>query len=272
MKQRFPLNLQLFAEEGEVTGVEEASVAGMQEESFQDETNEQSEVHSGVEHTDVADQNNEKGFAKALKAREEQIRTQLEQEYNGRSKETERYQQSLERAARLNGYPDHESYMSALDEYEANLHIQEEADRLNVSEDFLRAEFNPIKQELSQAKTELQQLKEADMVRQVQSQLESMERNAAEYPEFTKYKNDVINMAANKGYTLDDAYIIASHHDRLNSARTQAQQETIRNLQQNADSSTGSLGADAPEHAGGYSALSPSEKKAFRESVKGRAN
>jgi len=192
--------------------------------------------------------------------------------YGKVSEKADKFQQSLERAARLNGYPDHESYMSALDEYEANLHIQEEADRLQVSEDFLRAEFNPIKQELSQAKSELQQLKEADMVRQVQSQLESMERNVTDYPDFTKYKTDVINMAANKGYTLDDAYIIASHHDRLNSARTQAQQETIRSLQQNADSSTGSLGADSPEHSGGYSAMSPSEKKAFRENVKGRAN
>lgn len=187
------------------------------------------------------------------------------------SEKADKFQQSLERAARLNGYPDHESYMTALDEYEANLRIQEEADRLNVSEDFLRAEFNPIKQELSQAKTELQQLKEADMVRQVQGQIESMERNATEYPDFAKYKNDVINLAADKGYTLDDAYIITSHRDQVNSARMQAQQETIRNLQQNADSSTGSLGADSPEHASGFLAMSPAERKAFRDQNRSRA-
>lgn len=185
-----------------------------------------------------------------------------------KAQQAERYQQMLDRTAKINGFDDHEAYAAALDEYEMNQRIQEEAERLNVSEDAIREHIQPLRQELDELKGRDKLRAEEDMVRTVEAKLNSMESDTASYPDFAKYKNDVINLAAEKGYSLDDAYIIASHHDRLNNARTQAQQETIRNLQQNADSSTGSLGADSPEHSGGYSSMSSSERKAFRERVK----
>jgi len=75
-------------------------------------------------------------------------------------------------------------------------------------------------------------------------------------------------MAATKGYSLDDAYKILTYDSRVTTASQQAQQEAIRRLQQNADSSTGALGADAPEQATGYLAMSKAERKAFREANK----
>jgi hypothetical protein len=192
--------------------------------------------------------------------------------YDKVSEKADRYQQMLDRTAKINGFEDHEAYISALDEYETNQRIQEEAEKLNVSEDVIREYIQPLKQELDELKGKDKLRAEEEMVRSVEAKLNSMESDTANYPDFSKHKASILTFAAEKGYALEDAYKIVTFDDRVNSARTQAQQETIRSLQQNADSSTGSLGADSPEHAGGYSAMSPAERKAFRESVKGRAN
>lgn len=189
-----------------------------------------------------------------------------------KAQQAERYQQNLDRIANFYGFNNHEDYMSALEQEEQNRIIQETANRYGVDEDFLRSEFNPIKQELDQTKTELQQLKESDAIRKVENQISSMERDTENFPDFAKHKNDVLNIAATRGYTLEDAYKIATYESRVNTTRLQAQQEAVRSLQQNADSSTGALGADSPEQANGYSGMSASEKKALRDSVRGRAN
>lgn len=95
-----------------------------------------------------------------------------------------------------------------------------------------------------------------------------MESDSVNFPDFAKHKQSVIEYAAKSGYTLEDAYKIVTYDERVKTAALQAQQDAVRKLQQNADSSTGSLGADSPEHAGGYLAMSPAERKAFREAVK----
>lgn len=251
------------------TGVEDASVAGVQVESqITDTTTEQTDINSGVEHSEVAVQNDEKGFANALKAREEQMRAKLEQEYGTKAKDADRYQQMLERTAKFYGFDSHETYMTALEQAETDRRIQEEADRLGVSEDVIREYVQPLKSELDQLKQRDQQRSEADLIQRVETQIASMESDVTNYPDFAQHKVEVINMAATKGYSLDDAYKILTYDTRITTAQQQAQQDVMRKIQLNADSSTGSLGADAPEQAGGYSSMSLAEKKAFRESVK----
>lgn len=188
-----------------------------------------------------------------------------------KAQQAERLQQTLDRTAKINGFADHEAYIAALDEYEMDQRIKEEADRLNVSEDAIREHIQPLRQELDELKGRDKLRAEEDMVRTVEAKLNSMEGDTANYPDFAKHKGTILQYAAEKGYALEDAYKIVTFDDRLNSARMQAQQETIRNLQQNADSSTGSLGADSPEHGGGYSAMSPAERKALREQNRRRA-
>lgn len=185
-----------------------------------------------------------------------------------KAQQAERYQQNLDRIAKFYGYESHEDYMTALEQEEQNRILQETAMRYGVDEEFLRSEFNPIKKELDQTKSELQQLREAESLRQVENQIASMERDTDKFPDFGKYKNDVINIAATRGYTLEDAYKIATYEERVTNARLQAQQEAVRNLQINADSATGSLGADSPEHQGGYAGMSAADRRAFREAVK----
>lgn len=188
--------------------------------------------------------------------------------YDKVSEKADRYQQMLDRTAKINGFDDHEAYAAALDQYEIDQRIQEEADRLNVSEDVIREYIQPLKQELDELKGKDARRAEEDMLRTVEMKLDGMEKNTADYPDFSKHKNSILQLAAERGYALEDAYKIATYDERVTNARMQAQQETIRNLQQNADSSTGALGADSPDQANGYMAMSQSERKAFRDRVK----
>ncbi|WP_339259588.1 hypothetical protein MKZ12_07280 [Paenibacillus sp. FSL R5-0713] len=188
-----------------------------------------------------------------------------------KAQQAERYQEMLDRTAKYYGYPDSDSYMQALEQAEMEQRIQEEAEKLGVGENVIRDHLQPLNQKVSEYEKQLNELREADLVRKVESQIQSMENDTANFPDFGKYKNDVINMAASNGYSLDVAYKIVTYDERVNTARAQAEQEAIRKLQQNADSSTGSLGADAPDPQGGYMSMTPAERKAFRDSRRGRA-
>jgi hypothetical protein len=188
-----------------------------------------------------------------------------------KAQQAERYQEMLDRTAKYYGFNDSDSYIQALEQAEMEQRIQQEAEKLGVGEDVIRDHLQPLNQKVSEYEKQLNELREADLVRKVESQIQSMENDTANFPDFGKYKNDVINMAASNGYSLDVAYKIVTYDERVNTARAQAEQEAIRKLQQNADSSTGSLGADAPDPQGGYIGMTPAERKAFRDSRRGRA-
>lgn len=185
-----------------------------------------------------------------------------------KAQQAERYQQMLDRTAKFYGFDTHESYMDALEQAETERRITEEAERLGVSEDVIREYVQPLKSELDQLKQRDQQRAEQDALQKVESQISSMESDTANYPNFAQHKAEVINLAATQGLSLDYAYKILTYDTRVTSAQQQAQQEAIRRLQQNADSSTGALGADAPEQATGYMAMSPVERKAYRDRIK----
>ena len=187
-----------------------------------------------------------------------------------KAQQAERYQEMLDRTARYYGFDNHDDYMVALEQAEMDKRIQQEAEKLNVDESVIREHLQPLNQKVSEYEKQLNELREADALRQVEAQISAMEKDETQYPDFGKYKNDVINLAATNGYPLDVAYKLFTYDERVNTARTQAEQEAIRKLQQNADSSTGSLGADAPDQKGGYLGMTPAERKAFRDSRRGR--
>lgn len=254
----------------EQTGVEGVPVAEVQEVETPTEQQSSEQVdNTGVEQSEVAAQNDEKGFAKALKAREEQIRAQLEQEYGSKAKEAERYQEMLDRTARFYGFDNHDEYMAALEQAEQDRLIQQEAEKMGVPEEVIREHMQPMKQKLSEYEQKLRQIEEQEQFRKIQAELQDL---SSRYSDFDQYKQQVLELAGNRGYTLEDAYKIATYEDRLNAAANQARQETIRNIQQNAETSTGSLGADSPDQAAGYAAMSAAERKAFRERVKAGQN
>lgn len=182
-----------------------------------------------------------------------------------KAQQAERLQQNLDRIAKFYGYPDHDSYLAALEQAEMDKRIQEEAEKLGVDEDVIRNHLHPLNQKLNQYEKELQTIREQEAIRKVESQISAMESDPARFPDFGKHKQAVIQYAAERGYSLEDAYKIVTYEERVQTAALQAQQEAVRKLQQNAESSTGSLGADSPEHASGYTAMTPAERRAFRE-------
>jgi hypothetical protein len=200
-----------------------------------------------------------------LKAREEQIRSQLEQEFGGKAKEAERYQQMLDRTAKFYGFDNHDEYMAALDQAEQDRLIQQEAERMGVPEDVIREHMQPMKQELNEYKQKLATIEEQEQLRKIEAEIQTL---STRYPDFDQYKQQIFDLAGTRGYSLEDAYKLATYEDRVNSAANQARQETIRNIQQNAETSTGALGADSPDQASGYAAMSATERKAFRDRVK----
>jgi hypothetical protein len=250
----------------EQPGVEEVPAAEVQETEIPVETQTSEQIdNSGVEQSEVAAQNDEKGFAKALKAREEQIRAQLEQEYGGKAKEAERYQQMLDRTAKFYGFDNHDEYMTALEQAEQDRLIQQEAERMGVPEEVIREHMQPMKQELSEYKQKLAAIEEQEQLRKIEAEIQSL---SSRYSDFDQYKQQIFDLAGTRGYSLEDAYKLTTYEDRVNSAASQARQETIRSIQQNAETSTGALGADAPEQAAGYTGMSAAERKAFRDRVK----
>lgn len=184
-----------------------------------------------------------------------------------KAQQAERYQQDLDRIAKFYGYQDHDSYLKALEQAEMDKRIQEEAEKLGVDEDVIRNHLQPLNQKLTEYETKLRTIQEQEALRQVESQISAMESDPTKFPDFGKHKQAVIQYAAERGYSLEDAYKIVTYDSRVQAAALQAQQDAVRKLQQNADSSTGSLGADSPEHAGGYMSMTPAERKAFRDAV-----
>lgn len=179
-----------------------------------------------------------------------------------KAQEAERYQQQLDRIARFYNFDNHNDYMAALEQHEQEQRIQQEAEKLGVDESVIRDHLQPLNQKLSEYERQLNEIKEQEVLRTIEADLS---RLTQQYSDFDKYKPKVFELASERGYSLEDAYMIASYHDRINTAKLEGQNETIRNLQQNAASSTGPLGADAPEQASGYSAMSVAERKTFRE-------
>lgn len=186
-----------------------------------------------------------------------------------KAQQAERYQQTLERTARLYGFDDIEAYQAALDQAEQDRRIQEEAQELGVDEEVIRTHLQPMQEKLSKYEQEMQTIREQENLRMVEAEIASLN---AKYPDFGKYQDTVIQMSVEKGYSLEDSYRLATYEDRINSVKTETQRETLKNIQRNADSATGYLGEDAPDQVNGYLSMSPAQRKAYRDQVRGRKN
>lgn len=258
-------------------GVEETVVAEPQHDT-QDHTQDMTDhtqekpAETGVEDVPAAEvQDDGKDFSKALNARTEQIRKKMEDDYNSKYEGYENYKKQADlalRTARHYGFDDVESYERALEQAEQEQRISAEAQRLGVDEDVVRQYLQPLNEKVTGYEKELQQLREADQLRQIEAKITAMEHDSVNFPDFAKHKEAIIGLAAENGLMLDHAYKIYTFDTRVAAARAQAEQDTIRKIQQNADGSPGSLGLDAAPPPSGYSGMSAKEKDAFAAAVK----
>lgn len=177
----------------------------------------------------------------------------------------ENHSKQLERAAKYHGFSTVDSYLEALDQSEQDQQIREEADRLGVDEAVIREfrnQIQPLEQKVNKLSESEEKYNQLVQELEIQKQLTDIR---GKYPDFDQYSEKIVEYHG-KGYDLEDAYILASHHEKLNKIAKETESNTIRNLQQNAATSTGALGAESPETMSGYLSMTPAERKAFRES------
>lgn len=88
---------------------------------------------------------------------------------------------------------------------------------------------------------------------------------------YKKYRDEVKNDAQVYGVDLDTAFTWKLREklpEILSSTSRQIEQTTVKNLINNKTTSPGPVGQDGPDVKSGYLAMSPTERRAFREKVK----
>ncbi|MFF2156063.1 hypothetical protein ACFVVQ_12175 [Paenibacillus chitinolyticus] len=173
--------------------------------------------------------------------------------------------QMAERLMNFHGFDDFDEFKTAMEEAEKKQEIREGAKRLGMDEELYRQHLAPVNEKLQQYERELQELRKEDAVRRVEGEMNQLR---AKYSDFDEHQETVIEMVlSGEVRSLEQAYKLATYEKRIAAATKQAQQETIKNIQQNNASSTGALGQEGSEEKFGYSNMSPADKRKLRERV-----
>lgn len=206
------------------TGVESAQVADVQSQDTSSQESYESPASTGVETPDVAGQvRDEKDFSAAFKARETQVRQQIEKEYSTKLEETKAQAQHLEYLAEINGFSDVKEYIQAITEHKSQQQIRAEAAKLGVDERVIKEHLQPMKQELEQLRQEREQFRTQEQSRQLQSELD---RVINANPDFHDYFPKIEELYQ-KGYSIEDAYRLASYEDKLSKLSVEKEQEVL---------------------------------------------
>lgn len=203
---------------------------------------------------DVAQQ---ASFASRLKEERGKIETEF-QPYRERATQIE----SIAKAA---GFPTAEAYLQALDKSVRDQRAAEEAKRLGVDPETYKQFFAPVHEQLTQTQTELQTLRQAEVVRQVQA---DDQRLNSTYPDYNELRDQVFQVAEQRVLPLEDAYKLVSWEARQEKARLEGQNAAVAAMSANAATSTGPVGGDAPSQAFDFTKLSPEQRQQYYEKAK----
>lgn len=187
-----------------------------------------------------------------------------EQKVKGEMEVLRQQAEQLERVAKFAGYNDHAEFLEAIQEQERQLEIQQEAERLGISSEQYEQYLQPVNNELSQVKSELETLRQQENMRAIDAQVTSLQNK---YDDFSQYEEQVFQLAIDKSYDLEDAYILVSHADRLEKARVEAQQHAVQSLQNKQLTSPGSLSGGDGGVKSSVSALSKTDFATLKEKV-----
>lgn len=189
--------------------------------------------------------------------REAALQKKYEEQYGA-------HQRNLERTARYYGFDNVDDYVTALDQAERDRQIEQEAEALGVDRSVISEHLAPLREKVSsleKTQTEYEQLKQ-----QLEIQKEVTDLRA-KYSDFDQYAQKIVDLAA-KGYSLEDSYVLASYQDKISKLEKETEAKTIRNLQANAASTPGSLGAGDVEHNVGFGSLPIEEQRKIIADVK----
>lgn len=136
------------------------------------------------------------------------------------------YEQRLQEIASITGYQSVEELLSAAEEAKRQQAIQQEAQRMGIDEESYQRYYQPVQDELSTVKQELEALRTENIRRQIDAELATLEKN----PEFPKYEVEMYSMAEKYGMTLTEAFEFASLRglkEQIPSLQQQAEQKVV---------------------------------------------
>lgn len=134
--------------------------------------------------------------------------------------EAKQQAQYLERIAKMQGYENPADFIKAVEEMEQQRRYEEDARKLGVDEQVIREHLDPMRRELETLKEEREQLRQAEISRQVDAEVMELK---AKYPDFEQVMEQVFDLAIEKGYALEDAYILSTYQDKAK----KIEQETL---------------------------------------------
>lgn len=121
--------------------------------------------------------------------------------------EAQKQAQYLDRLATMQGFNNTNEFLTALEQYEQEQRIQQEAAKLGVDDSVIRDHLYPLKSELEQIKRQNEELRQYEIRRQVEADIASMREK---YNDFGQYEDAIYDLAS-RGLDLEQAYRLASY-------------------------------------------------------------
>jgi len=171
----------------------------------------------------------------------------------------------IEQIAKAAGFQDAETYLAALDAHVQRQAAADAAQRLGVDEETYNQFFKPVHEELNTTKQELQQLRQADLNRQVKA---DYDRLSSQYPDFVGLQDQVFDLAEKRRMPLEDAYKLVAFDSRIEAAKTEGQAAAVQAIKANAGAATGPVGGDAPNQTFDFTKLTREQRSQYYEKAK----
>ena len=129
----------------------------------------------------------------------------------------------LERIAKRQGFENPSDFISAFEEMEKQRKMEEEAEKLGVDTEVFKQYMEPMRSELEQLKHERESFQKAESERQLEAEILRLK---SVYPDFENVQDKVFDIAIQKGYELEDAYILSTYQDKAK----QIEQQTLAKI------------------------------------------
>lgn len=221
---------------GQDSGVNEAGAADQQVENQENIESGQETTQTGVETGQAAaaveTDRTEQAFARRLAAERQKIEGQFTP-----------YRQLVERVAAQHKMTP-EQYVETIARQMDNQERKEFQERYNMTPEQFQGmvDRHPVVRQAKQFLT-VQQRNEAR-----QAEIDDF---VELFPGVTEIPPEVIKLKEERGLSLADAYWRVTHRKEINQAKNQGEQEAIRKLQRNAQSSPGPLGGGGADAGAG---------------------
>lgn len=167
------------------------------------------------------------------------------------------YEQNLNKIAKMSGYNSHDELLQAVSE----------AEKRQEREQYEQAGIDPDKfNELLEKHPDVQYAREMKQKQEQESKFQSEANELfGEFPDLKadQIPNDVWQLRESKGLSLLDAYLRVNYK----SLGQQKEQEALQKLQQNQNSSTGSLNGGEVEHNKSFSKMSKKDFDSIQQRV-----